>query len=160
MCSATRALTTGPMHVTNAANSKKPRFAVAVTDKPCGLRPVTRSLPTPLVEYLTTSSPPPRRHMPIWRIEKLDQHVDAASVGFSFSPVSVPTAANLNRRDLRILGGRPHTTPYLANTLFRLRQPSDLAGEGRGSGSASRLSPPEPLTFWCIGPWRSCTGRR
>jgi hypothetical protein len=52
MCSATRALTTGPMHVTNAANSKKTRFAVAVTDKPCGLRPVTRSLPTPLVEIL------------------------------------------------------------------------------------------------------------
>jgi hypothetical protein len=48
MCSATRALTTGPMHVTNAATSKKTRFAVAVTDKPCGLRPVTRSLPTPL----------------------------------------------------------------------------------------------------------------
>ena len=22
------------------------------------------------------------------------------------------------------------------------------------------LSPPDPLTFWCIGPWRSCRGRR
>ena len=49
MCSATRALTTGPMHVTNAATSKKPRFAVAVTNKPCGLRPVSRSLPTPQI---------------------------------------------------------------------------------------------------------------
>jgi diacylglycerol O-acyltransferase len=33
--------------IEGAATSKKPRFAVAV-DKPRGLRPVTRSLPTPL----------------------------------------------------------------------------------------------------------------
>ena len=25
---------------------------------------------------------------------------------------------------------------------------------------ASKLSPPDALTFWCIGPWRSCRGRR
>lgn len=60
MCSATRALTTGPMHVTNAATSKKPRFAVAVTDKPCGLRPVTRSLPTPRLGRLLAAPGLPR----------------------------------------------------------------------------------------------------
>jgi len=34
-----------------------------------------------------------------------------------------------------------------------------LPGTGRGIAAAGTLSPLAPLTFWCIGPWRSCTGR-
>ena len=42
-------------------------------------------------------------------------------------PVSAPTAASLNRRDLSIRGGRPHTSPYIGNILFRRWQPCGLA---------------------------------
>jgi hypothetical protein len=61
-----------------------------------------------------------------------------------------------------------------ANCLTRQGSEADCGGLGQLStsqpdgvtgpahvrdGSASKLSPREPLTFWCIAPWRSRTGR-
>jgi hypothetical protein len=42
-------------------------------------------------------------------------------------PVSVPTAASLDRQEPRIRGGRPQTTPYVGSTLLRRRQPCGVA---------------------------------
>ena len=38
-----------------------------------------------------------------------------------------PDSCNLNRRDLSVLGGRPHTTPWLGSTRFAPRQPCDVS---------------------------------
>jgi len=38
-----------------------------------------------------------------------------------------PDSCCLNRRDLSVLGGRPHTTPYVGGTRFARRQPCDVS---------------------------------
>jgi hypothetical protein len=38
-----------------------------------------------------------------------------------------PDSCNLNRRDLSVLGGRPHTTPWIGSTRFAPRQACDVS---------------------------------